>query len=186
MQPSKKKIDMENPVRLKRENKATKQENTWIHTHTHKKKEDHIDKREKHQTREIEDACYKAVVMRIEVGASGLIVSSAYEVVYRGGVLEQLARKTYHIYMHSDPNSACTKKVFCVHAEILHVHIWRWGVLEHLARKTYHIYMHSDPNSACTRLAYTCGLQTRRGLTRQRARSTPLAGPPTRAAKQQQ
>ena len=60
--------------------------------------------------------------------------------VYIRLVLDHLVRKTYHIYMHSDPNSACTKKVFCVHAEILHVHIWRWGVLEHLARKTPHLH----------------------------------------------
>ena len=26
-----------------------------------------------------------------------------------GGVLDHLVRKTYHIYMHSDPNSACMK-----------------------------------------------------------------------------
>ena len=44
--------------------------------------------------------------------------------VYRGGVLAQLVRKTYHIYMHSDPNSACTQNTFFVHAAILHVHIW--------------------------------------------------------------
>ena len=30
--------------------------------------------------------------------------------VYIRLVLDHLVRKTYHIYMHSDPNSACTKK----------------------------------------------------------------------------
>ena len=44
--------------------------------------------------------------------------------IWRWGVLAQLVRKTYHIYMHSDPNSACTQNIFFVHAAILHVHIW--------------------------------------------------------------
>ena len=35
--------------------------------------------------------------------------------VYRGGVLDHLVRKTYHIYMHSGPNSACTPNTFFVH-----------------------------------------------------------------------
>ena len=55
-------------------------------------------------------------------------------------VLEHLARKTYHIYMHSGPNSTCMQNTFFVHAAILHVNIWRWGVLAQLVLKTYHIY----------------------------------------------
>ena len=52
-------------------------------------------------------------------------------VVYIRLVLEHLARKTYHIYMQNYPNSACTKKVFFVHALARQFcmytkHIWRW------------------------------------------------------------
>ena len=121
-------------------------------------------------------------------------------VVYRLGVLAQLARKTYHIYMHSDPNSACTKNTFFVHALarqfcMYAIHIWptvrfrfrlyRLGVLDHLVRKTYLAYIHSNPNCPCTpNKPDLHKLNHQRGLTRQRARSTPLAGPPTRVASQ--
>ena len=99
--------------------------------------------------------------------------------VYIRLVLDHLVRKTYHIYMHSDPNSACTKKVFCVHAAILHVHIWRWefgfeytegGFWTTLyekhtistctrtpilhVRKTRLAYMQNYPNSACTQITF--------------------------------
>ena len=122
-----------------------------------------------------------------------------------GGVLDHLVRKTYHIYIHSDPNCPCTPNKPDLHAQlpqfcmyekhlfrtrtreaILHVHIWRWGVLDHLVRKTYHIYIHSDPNCPCTpNKPDLHKLNHQRGLTRQRARSTPLAGPPTRVASQE-
>ena len=35
-----------------------------------------------------------------------------------GGVLAQLVRKTYHIYMHSDPNSACTQNTPDLHTQL--------------------------------------------------------------------
>ena len=38
------------------------------------------------------------------------------EVVYIRLILEHLARKTYQIYIHYYPNSACTKNTFFVHA----------------------------------------------------------------------
>ena len=81
-------------------------------------------------------------------------------------VLDHLVRKTYHIYIHSDPNSGsgppCTKNI--PHLHTLGLQFWFWTtlyekhttstytrtpilVLDHLVRKTYHIYIHSDPNS---------------------------------------
>ena len=66
--------------------------------------------------------------------------------LYRGGVLEQLARKTYHIYMH--PNSACTKITphlhtqlpqFCMYAK----HIWPTYIIVSIlhVRKTHLAYI---------------------------------------------
>ena len=75
--------------------------------------------------------------------AAKRVQTQTLRVVYRGGVLDHLVRKTYHIYMHSDPNSACTENTpglhtqlpqFCMYEKsvfrtrtreaILHVHIW--------------------------------------------------------------
>ena len=90
--------------------------------------------------------------------------------VYRGGVLAQLARKTYHIYMHSDPNSACTQNTPDLHA--LEPQFFMYA--KH-ARPTYTI----DPIIYVRgiRLAYTRA--TTNWLTRRGARPTPLAGLPT-------
>ena len=73
--------------------------------------------------------------------------------LYRLGVLDHLVRKTYHIYIHSDPNSGsgppCTKKIPHLHALgpqfcMYEKHAWP-------TCKNY-------PNSACTQ--NTPGLHT--------------------------
>ena len=99
------------------------------------------------------------------------------EVVYRGGVLDHLARKTYHICMHSRGNSACThmalggsgppctKNIPDLHT--LGPQFWFWTTLyeKHTTstytrtpilhvRKTLFSYTHSRGNFACTHLAY--------------------------------
>ena len=85
-------------------------------------------------------------------------------------VLDHLVRKTYLIYIHSDPNSACTKNIphlrtlepqFFMYAK----HAWPTYTIDPI------IYVRG------TRLAYTRATTNR--LTRRGARPTPLAGPPT-------
>ena len=78
-------------------------------------------------------------------------------VVYISGVLAHLVRKTYHFYMHSDPDSACTENAFGLHALgprlcMYGKRVWptytRTPIL--LVRKTCSAYIYSDPNSART------------------------------------
>ena len=93
-------------------------------------------------------------------------------------VLDHLVRKTYLIYIHSDPNSGsgppCTKNI--PHLHTLGPQFWFWTTLyEKHTTSTYTrtpiIYVRG------TRLAYTRATTNR--LTRRGARPTPLAGPPT-------
>ena len=85
-------------------------------------------------------------------------------------VLDHLVRKTYHIYIHSNPNSACTKNIPHLHTLepqffMYAKHAWPTYTIDPI------IYVRG------ARLAYTRATTNR--LTRRGARPTPLAGPPT-------
>ena len=87
------------------------------------------------------------------------------------GVLAQLARKTYLAYIYSDPNSACTQNTPGLHTQLTQLFMY----VEH-ARPTYTI-----ANYLCTRQVLIYPI----GPINQRARPTPLAGPPNHIASQQ-
>ena len=86
-------------------------------------------------------------------------------VVYRGGVLDHLARKTYLAYIHSNPNCPCTPNKPDLHTQLpqfcmYEKHFFRTRICEAIlhVRKTLFSYTHSRGNSSCTK--NTSGLHT--------------------------